>query len=56
MGDVHEHLVEELVDTMMYLLEVMQCYNITPKEFTNGFAKKHNYNMGRDFASENKWV
>jgi len=51
---VHDHLVEEIVDVQMYLIDVMACYGITPEEFSAGFAKKHKHNMIRDYAAENR--
>ena len=53
-GPARGHLVEEIVDVQMYLIDLMACYGITPEEFSEGFAKKHQYNMIRDYAAENR--
>ena len=48
------HLVEEMSDVMMYLLDVMLCYGITAEEYSEAHAKKHAHNMHRDYVSENR--
>ena len=53
-GPVRDHLIEEIADVQMYLLDVMACYGITPDEISEGFVKKHQYNMIRDYAAENR--
>ena len=48
------HLVEEMSDVMMYLLDVMLCYGVTAEEYSEAHAKKHERNMHRDYVSENR--
>jgi len=51
-GEIHDHLVEELADVMMYFVDVMGCYGISAEEFSKGYRMKHDRNMKRDFAAE----
>ena len=48
-GVARTHLIEELVDVQMYLIDVMDCYGIPPEEIAQGYLSKHQYNMKRDF-------
>ncbi len=50
---VRAHFVEEIADTFMYLLDMMNAYKITADEFSDAFIKKFEKNMGRQW-SENK--
>ncbi len=45
--EVRKHFVEELCDVMMYLNDVMQCYEITPQELAEIYVEKHERNMKR---------
>ena len=46
-GEVREHFIEEMCDTLMYFNDVMRCYDITPEEFEKVYYKKHQRNMSR---------
>ncbi len=46
--------VEEMADVMMYYIDTMLCYQVTPEEFSQAFAQKYARNMGRDYESEYK--
>jgi len=49
---IKAHFTEELVDVLMYYLDVLNRYGITGEELSEVYIRKHNKNMGRDFASE----
>ena len=42
-----QHFVEEICDVLMYLNDVMLCYEISPSELRELYLKKHQKNMGR---------
>ncbi len=46
-GEDREHFVEELCDVMMYLNDVMLCYDITPQELARVYREKHERNLKR---------
>lgn len=46
-GEVREHFIEEMCDTLMYFNDVMRCYGITPEEMEAVYYEKHQRNMGR---------
>ena len=52
--DVHACFLEETADVLMYLCDMMQCLSVTPEEIADAFRKKWNYNMHRDWVSQNK--
>ena len=41
------HFIEEVCDVLMYLNDVMMCYDITPEELTEIYLEKHRRNMSR---------
>lgn len=45
--DVRRHFIEEMCDTLMYLNDVMLCYEITPQELAAVYLDKHQRNMQR---------
>ena len=49
---IKAHFTEELVDVLMYYLDVLNRYGITGEELSEVYIRKHNKNMGRDFAGE----
>ncbi len=53
-GKVREEFVTELADVMMYYMNTLQCFGISADEFSEAYAKKHDKNMGRDYARENR--
>lgn len=44
---VRVHFIEELCDVLMYLNDVMLCFDIKPKEVEEIYLKKHHTNMNR---------
>ncbi len=51
---VREAFLGELTDILMYYTAVLQCFGVTPEEFSQAFARTHARNMGRDYAAEYK--
>lgn len=45
--EIREHFIEEMCDTLMYLNDVMLCYDISPEEVERVYLKKHETNMKR---------
>lgn len=50
--NVRVAFVEELSDVLMYYIEILRRYNITPCELSRVFVDKHNRNMKRDYLTE----
>jgi len=50
--ETRRHFIEEMADVMMYLTDVMLCYNITAEEYSEVHARKHAHNMKRDWDTE----
>ena len=46
-GEVRDHFIEEMCDTLMYFNDVMRCYSITPEELERIYFAKHKRNMER---------
>lgn len=46
-ADTRKDFVEELCDVMMFLGDVMLCYDITPEELEKVYRAKHERNMKR---------
>ena len=42
-----KHFIEEICDVLMYLNDVMLCYEISPSDLKDIYLKKHEKNMGR---------
>ncbi len=51
---VRAAFLEELADIMMYYVDVLLCYHVTPEELSDSFAAKHRRNMQRNYAKEYK--
>lgn len=49
---VRAAFTEELSDVLMYFMDLLACYGITPDELCSAFEAKHTKNMARDFVSE----
>ncbi len=45
--NVREDFVKELVDVMMYLSDLMTCFDISAEELSRTYEEKHAYNMKR---------
>lgn len=50
--NVRVAFLEELSDVLMYYIEILRRYNITPCELSRAFIDKHNRNMKRNYLSE----
>ena len=46
-GEAREHFIEEVCDVMMYLNDVLLCYEISPEEIENIYKETHRRNMER---------
>ena len=44
---VRSQFIEEMCDVLMYLNDVLLCYEITPEELENVYREKHRKNMER---------
>ncbi|MFD3157669.1 MazG nucleotide pyrophosphohydrolase domain-containing protein [Haloimpatiens sp. FM7330] len=51
---VRERFVEELGDVMMYYMDVLNRFKISPEEFSSIYMKKFKSNMNRDYANQYK--
>ena len=45
--ETREHLLEEICDTLMYLNDVLLCYNFSPEALEKTYIRKHDRNMKR---------
>jgi NTP pyrophosphatase (non-canonical NTP hydrolase) len=52
--ETREKFVEELGDVLMYFIDVLNRYKITPEEFSSIYMKKFSTNMVRDFKKEHE--
>lgn len=50
--DIRNHFVEEMSDVMMYLLDAMLRFKVTPAEFATIYKAKSDRNMGREYNKE----
>ena len=48
--------LEELVDVFMYFLDVLLRYGISGEDFSKAYVKKNNYNQGRNYEKERKYI
>lgn len=44
---VREHFIEEMCDVMMYLNDVLLCYEVSAEEIEKIYTEKHRRNMER---------
>jgi len=51
-ADVREHFVEELGDTLMYFMDILNRFHISSEEFSSTYIKKFEKNMGRDYEAQ----
>lgn len=51
---VRTAFLEEMADVMMYYMDTLLRYHVTPEEISEAYAKKHARNMGRDYTEEYK--
>lgn len=52
--NVRENFCAEIADVLMYLNDVLLCYDITPEEISEAYVKKHEYNMKRNYVKQNE--
>ena len=50
--DVRAAFVEEMADALMYYMETLLRYQVTPEEISESYVRKHSRNMGRDYKQE----
>ena len=53
-ASVRAAFLEELADVLMYYTDVLLRYHITPEEIAEAYIRKHEKNMGRNFAEAYK--
>ena len=51
---VRANLCTEISDVLMYLSNVMLCYDISGEELSRAYLNKHKHNMHRDYRAQNK--
>ena len=49
---VRAAFVEELSDVLMYYIDLMACFGVSPEELSKAYMAKHEKNMQRDFVAE----
>lgn len=49
---VREAFLTEMADVLMYYHDVLLRFHVTPAEISAAFAKKHGYNLERDYTRE----
>lgn len=50
--EIREHFIEEMGDVMMYYIDALNRFHITPEEFATVYAKKFQYNMNRNYTKQ----
>lgn len=53
-GAVREAFLAEMADVLMYYHDVLLRFHITPEEISEAYAKKHSYDMDRNYSAEYK--
>lgn len=51
---VREAFLSEMADVLMYYHDVLLRYQVTAEEISQAYAKKHDFDMTRDYAGEYK--
>ncbi|MCF0136616.1 MAG: DUF550 domain-containing protein [Lachnospiraceae bacterium] len=51
---VRRHFVEECGDVLMYLVDMMDSYGVTPEEISEAYARKWKKNMDRTWEENRK--
>lgn len=49
---VRDAFLEEMSDVLMYYMNTLLRYHVTPEEISQAYAKKHSRNMGRNYTKE----
>ncbi len=52
--DVRSAFLEEMSDILMYYIDILLCFHVTPKEISDAYLKKHNRNIHRNYSEEYK--
>lgn len=52
--DVRAAFLEEMADVLMYYTDTLLRYHVTQDEICTAYQKKHNKNIGRNYAEEYK--
>ena len=52
--ETRKNFIEEICDVMMYLNDVLLCYDIKPEEVEKIYLEKHEKNMKRSFKYTEK--
>lgn len=50
--DIRDHFVEELGDTIMYFMDVLNRFNISAEEFSDTYIKKFEKNINRNYEEQ----
>lgn len=45
--EVRSHFIEEMADVLMYYIDVLLCYNISPADLKKAYTRKYEFNMDR---------
>lgn len=53
-GEARTRLTEEMADVAMYFHDVLNCYGITPEEFSQAYYDKMQRNLHRDYSKERR--
>ena len=51
---VRDAFLSEMADVLMYYHDVLLRYHVSPEEISQAYAKKHGYDMSRDYTKEYK--
>lgn len=49
---VRDVFLEEMADVLMYYHDVLLRFHVTPEEISEAFAKKHGWDMNRNYTKE----
>lgn len=49
---VRDAFLEEMSDVLMYYMEILLRYHVTPEEISEAYKKKHDHNMGRNYKKQ----
>lgn len=49
---VREAFLTEMADVLMYYIDTLLRFHVTPEEISEAFARKHGYDMDRNYEKE----
>lgn len=52
--EVRSCFLEETADVLMFLCDMLRCMDVQPEEIAGAFRGKFDYNMHRDWSSQNQ--